>query len=105
MKYDYPGNVRELENIIERAVILARDNVLEVDSLELNASSKKLIPACLGTLEDFERRFILQVLDKTNWRIGGTKGAAVKLGLKRTTLVSKMEKLGISRQPPKRSFS
>jgi formate hydrogenlyase transcriptional activator len=106
MKYDYPGNVRELENVIERAVILARDKVLEVDSLELNNRSKKQIPGGRGTLQDFERRFILQVLNETNWRISGTGGAAVKLGLKRTTLISKMVKLGISRQPPPQlSFS
>lgn len=105
MKYDYPGNVRELENIIERAVILARDQVLEVDSLELNAPSKKQISARRGTLEDFERQFILQVLDETNWRISGMHGAAVQLGLKRTTLISKMEKLGISRQLPQWSYS
>jgi len=98
ISYDYPGNVRELENIIERAVILARDNVLQVDSSELSAPSKNRISGCGGTLEDFERRFILQVLDENNWRIGGINGAAVKLGLKRTTLISRMEKLGISRQ-------
>jgi formate hydrogenlyase transcriptional activator len=106
-EYDYPGNVRELENLIERAVILARDNVLQVDFLELNAlSSKKPISGRRGgTLEDVERQFILQVLDETNGRIGGRGGAAVKLGLKRTTLISKMEKLGISRQPSRWSYS
>lgn len=97
LNYDYPGNVRELENIIERAVILAREGVLRIDSSELNKRSKKKISGEYGTLEDFERRFISQALDETNWRIGGTNGAAVKLGLKRTTLISKMEKLGISR--------
>ncbi|MBS1797417.1 MAG: sigma 54-interacting transcriptional regulator, partial [Acidobacteria bacterium] len=90
MKYDYPGNVRELENIIERAVILARGEVLEVDFLGSPAPPNNTFSGGRGTLEDFERRFILQALDETNWRIGGSGGAAVKLGLKRTTLISKM---------------
>lgn len=98
--YDYPGNVRELENIIERAVILACDNVLRAEFLELNRVPKKQISKRRGTLEDFERQFILQTLTETGWRVGGNNGAAVKLGLKRSTLISKMEKLGISRQPP-----
>jgi Transcriptional regulator containing GAF, AAA-type ATPase, and DNA binding domains len=98
MNYDYPGNIRELENIIERAVILARENVLEIEPPELSRGSRKQISESRGTLKDFERQFILKVLDETNWRIGGSGGAAVKLGLKRTTLISKMEKLGISRQ-------
>lgn len=104
LDYDYPGNVRELENVIERAVILARDGVLKAELFELNAPSKKQFSGRGGTLEDFERRFILQALDETHWRIGGAGGAALKLGLKRTTLISKMEKLGISRQPPPPSF-
>jgi formate hydrogenlyase transcriptional activator len=96
--YDYPGNVRELENIIERAVILSGDGVLRVDFLDLNTTSKKQNTGNGRTLEDFERRFILQALSETNWLIGGAKGAAMLLGLKRTTLISKMEKLGISRR-------
>ena len=105
--YDYPGNVRELENVIERAVILSgNDGVLRVEFLELNASSKKQTAGDGGrTLEDFERRFILQTLAETNWRIGGLGGAATQLGLKRTTLISKMEKLGISRQTPQLLFA
>jgi len=104
--YDYPGNVRELENVIERAVILAGgDGVLQAEFLELNVSPKKTFSGgCRGTLEDFERHFILQVLSETRWRIGGSSGAAVRLGLKRTTLISKMEKLGISRGLPQPSF-
>jgi formate hydrogenlyase transcriptional activator len=96
--YDYPGNVRELENIIERAVIMSRDDgVLRVEFLELNASSKTRPGGDGRTLQDVERRCILQTLAETNWRIGGSGGAATRLGLKRTTLISKMEKLGISR--------
>jgi formate hydrogenlyase transcriptional activator len=95
--YDYPGNVRELENIIERAVILSGDGVLRVELLDLNTAPQKLNTGNSRTLEDFERRFILQTLSETGWLIGGANGAAMKLGLKRTTLISKMEKLGISR--------
>ena len=98
--YDYPGNVRELENIIERAVILSGDGLLRPDFLDLDTTPKKQDAGNGRTLEDFERRFILQTLSETNWLIGGAKGAAMLLGLKRTTLISKMEKLGISRRLP-----
>ena len=96
--YDYPGNVRELENIIERVVIVTSDGVLRIEFSDLNTKPRKQ-PAENGrTLEDFERWFILQTLSETGWLIGGINGAATRLGLKRTTLISKMEKLGISRQ-------
>lgn len=94
--YDYPGNVRELENIVERAVILARDGVLHTDFLESDVASKNQKPNGGRTLDEFQRRFILQTLNETDWRIGGADGAAARLGLKRTTLISKMEKLGIA---------
>ena len=95
--YDYPGNVRELENIVERGVILSGDGVLRVELLDLNTAPQKQSAGTSRTLEDFERRFILETLSETGWLIGGANGAAMKLGLKRTTLISKMEKLGISR--------
>jgi formate hydrogenlyase transcriptional activator len=103
--YDYPGNVRELENLIERAVILSFDGVLRVEFLESDSVSKKHNSVNTRTLEDFERRFILQTLSETGWLIGGLNGAATRLGLKRTTLLSKMEKLGISRQTQQRVFA
>lgn len=93
--YDYPGNVRELENIIERAVILSVDGNLKPEFLE---STGMPCAGIVQTLEDFERRFILQALEAMGWRIGGVNGAAARLGLNRTTLISKMRKLGISRQ-------
>lgn len=93
--YDFPGNVRELENIIERAVILSNDGFLRPEFSELNA--KEQAAGSGQTFRDFERRYIVQILSQTNWRVGGAGGAAAKLGLKRSTLVSKMEKLGISR--------
>jgi len=96
--YDYPGNVRELENVIERAVILSKDGVLREEFLELNEPSKNILFDTVRTLEDFERRFIVKTLEATAWRVGGISGAAERLGLNRTTLVSKMRKLGISRQ-------
>ena len=93
--YDYPGNVRELENIIERAVILSSNGVLRPEFLELN--SNKQTAGNEKTFRDFERGCIVRALSQTNWRVGGTDGAAAKLGMKRTTLISKMEKLGITR--------
>lgn len=95
--YDYPGNVRELENVIERAVIISIDGVLQAEFLELNTKSKTINDGNSRTLEDFERQFILQTLAATGWLIGGINGAAERLGLNRTTLISKMRKLGISR--------
>lgn len=103
--YDYPGNVRELENIIERAVILSGNSVLKIDFLERSAVSNTLFAGNAYTLEDFERRFILQTLYVTGWRIGGTDGAATRLGLNRSTLNSKMRKLGISRQEYQKSIA
>jgi formate hydrogenlyase transcriptional activator len=93
--WPWPGNVRELENFIERAVILTRGPVLQVPMGELRAAAEPLGPAV--TLAAAEREHILRVLGETNWVIGGAKGAAAKLGMKRTTLQSKMRKLGIAR--------
>ncbi len=95
--YHFPGNVREVENIIERAIILARDETLQLDeSLELLKSSAA--PAeNVGTLAEIERSHIVSVLQETNWRIEGTKGAALRLGINPNTLRSRMQKLGINR--------
>jgi len=89
--YSWPGNVRELRNLIEHAMILSKGKTLEVD-LPNRASSE--IDAT-GNLEDIERRHIVAVLEKTGWRIAGQGGAAEVLGLKRTTLQSKIKKLEI----------
>jgi formate hydrogenlyase transcriptional activator len=94
--YSWPGNVRELENFIERAVILSSGSDLMVPLSEL----KSVSPASNGspkTLEDAEREHILKALHEAKWTIGGSAGAAAKLGMKRTTLQSKMQKLGIMR--------
>lgn len=95
-RYAWPGNVRELEHFIERAVILTRGSDLEVSLAELK-SSEPVTTTELATLEVAERDHILRALEETNWVIGGAAGAAAKLGMKRTTLQSRMQKLGISR--------
>jgi formate hydrogenlyase transcriptional activator len=92
--YAWPGNVRELENLIERAVILTRGTSLEIPLVELRATPDTVTPV---TLQDAERDHIRRVLDQVNGVVGGAKGAAARLGMKRTTLQSKMKKLGISR--------
>jgi transcriptional regulator with GAF, ATPase, and Fis domain len=92
-----PGNVRELENIIERAVILAHTPIIQIDeSLEVRLDAD-LDTQISGTLEDVERAHILRVLEKTNWVIHGKRGAALVLGMNPHTLRSRMKKLGISR--------
>ncbi|MBS1788936.1 MAG: GAF domain-containing protein [Acidobacteria bacterium] len=97
VNYHWPGNVRELEHFIERAVILTRGDNLEVSMAELKSSEPAPITE-LATLQDAEREHILRALEETNWVVGGPQGAAARLGMKRTTLQSKMQKLGIGRQ-------
>jgi formate hydrogenlyase transcriptional activator len=96
--YPWPGNIRELQNLVERAVILANDGVLP-NPLPPGAavSHDVIISPAATTLRDSERTLILRTLEELRWVIGGPKGAAAKLGLKRTTLIHKMKKLGISR--------
>jgi formate hydrogenlyase transcriptional activator len=101
--YLWPGNIRELQNLVERAVILSRDGVLP------NPLHKKqtelLVPSLHRTrafqssmtLEDSDRALVVETLEQVGWVVGGPRGAAVKLGLKRTTLLAKMRRLGISR--------
>ena len=98
-KWSWPGNVRELENLIERAVILSNGPVLRVPLAELR-SSEATAARDMGDgtkLEDAERGHIIRILRETKGVIGGAHGAAARLGLKRTTLNSKMRKLGIGR--------
>ena len=100
--YSWPGNVRELQNLIERAVILSPGKVLRLPLSELNQNNSFAdipgqSPGSRLTLKDAEREHIIQALAETNWIIGGLKGAAARLGLKRTTLISKMQRLCISR--------
>jgi formate hydrogenlyase transcriptional activator len=105
--YHWPGNIRELQNLIERAVILSDDGVLPNPlpaggTSAMTTSSATTTPAPT-TLKDSERVLILQTLESVGWVIGGPNGAAAKLGLKRTTLIHKMQKLGISRSNQQRS--
>jgi formate hydrogenlyase transcriptional activator len=101
--YSWPGNIRELQNLVERAVILSRDGVLPnplhkkqtelmIPSLHRNRSFHSSM-----TLEDSDSALILETLEQAGWIIGGPRGAAAKLGLKRTTLLAKMRRLGILR--------
>jgi formate hydrogenlyase transcriptional activator len=97
-RYPWPGNVRELQNVIERAVIRSLGSSLQVPLSELPpADSKAQASTAAVTLADAERDHILAVLHETGWVLGGPKGAAARLGMKRSTLHWKMKKLGISR--------
>jgi formate hydrogenlyase transcriptional activator len=93
--YPWPGNIRELQNFIERSVILTSGNVLRVQAKELQLDNP-VAASTGGTLEEIERDHILRVLRETGGVIGGRHGAALRLGLKRTTLMAKMERMGIS---------
>jgi len=95
-RYHWPGNVRELENLIERAVILSAGPALRVPLAELKPPAEAATEA-LVTLEAAERQHILRALEETNWVLGGPRGAATRLGMKRTTLQSRMSKLKITR--------
>ncbi|MBD3386209.1 PAS domain-containing protein [candidate division KSB1 bacterium] len=95
MSYDWPGNVRELENIIERAVILSEDE--RIRASDWIPSPRPDSDHCITSLAENEREHILKTLQATNWRLGGENGAAKLLKIKRTTLQSRMKKLGIKR--------
>jgi formate hydrogenlyase transcriptional activator len=94
VRYHWPGNIRELQNFLERSVILTAGAELRAPVTELTNKGK----ANPRTLADAERGHIVATLREANWVIGGLNGAAAKLGLKRTTLIHKMQKLGISRE-------
>jgi formate hydrogenlyase transcriptional activator len=97
VRYSWPGNIREMENLIERAVIVSPGPVLRVPVSELKLPIE---PAAgnLLTLEAAEREHILKALEATNWVLAGPRGAAAMLGMKRTTLQSRMRKLGLARR-------
>ena len=94
MRHPWPGNVRELQNFIERAVILSKDQVLQIPALP----ARLPVQTDAMTLAGAEREHILHALEESNWVVGGKTGAAARLGLKRTTLIDKMRKRGISRE-------
>jgi formate hydrogenlyase transcriptional activator len=95
MQWDRPGNVRELENLMERSVILSEGNALRVPLSELRAQSESRTED--DDLDTAERQHIIRVLRETRGVLSGPDGAALRLGLKRTTLQSKMQRLGITR--------
>jgi formate hydrogenlyase transcriptional activator len=102
--YSWPGNIRELQNLIERAVILSNNRVLPNPLLTVLTVGNKAVTLSPvpTTLRDSERTLILHTLETVGWLVGGANGAAAKLGLKRTTLINKMKKLGITRPSPRR---
>lgn len=94
--YTWPGNVRELENLVERSVILTQGTDLQVPLSELQTTNESTVSS-MTALEEAERDHILRALQETKWVVGGAAGAAARLGVKRTTLQSKMQKFGITR--------
>jgi transcriptional regulator with GAF, ATPase, and Fis domain len=102
MLYDWPGNIRELENLVERALILSPGNTLEygnwIPSVKITGSNGK---TTTQKLDDVEKQHIISVLEKTNWKVSGEKGAAKILGLNPTTLEARMKKMGIERNKQK----
>jgi formate hydrogenlyase transcriptional activator len=97
--YDWPGNVRELQNFVQRAMITSTGTILTPRARELDLMNLPRDCANPVTLEDAERAHIIRVLTETNWIVGGRGGAAARLGLPRTSLISRMQKLGLSRSP------
>jgi len=95
--YDWPGNIRELENIIERAMILTKSSILTVEQLQTPDYTAE---EELHTLADHERKYLVKVFNRTLWRIEGPKGAARILDMHPETLRSRMRKLGIKRPDP-----
>jgi len=110
-RYHWPGNIRELQNVIERAVIVSTSPALSVDLADLNFPKagrelEKTVPpqtpangALQDVLEQSERQQIFKALEQSNWVVAGPKGAAVQLGMKRSTLQQRIRKLGIARRP------
>jgi formate hydrogenlyase transcriptional activator len=94
--WPWPGNVRELENFMERSVILSDGPILNVPLVELSVAPQDFHND--GTLESLRREIIVRMLRETRGLLSGPEGAAARLGLKRTTLQSRMQKLGISRE-------
>jgi formate hydrogenlyase transcriptional activator len=94
--YAWPGNIRELQNFVERSVILSSGNVLQAPFASLKAATTTQ-PQEAVTLEEAERNHIRKILEATRWVVSGPNGAAARLGIKRSTLYFRMQKLGISR--------
>jgi formate hydrogenlyase transcriptional activator len=93
VRWHWPGNVRELQNLVERAVILTRGSTLAISVPELASTSTKFAPVRTSSFDEQDR--IVRILKETKGRVGGPNGAAARLGLKRTTLITRMKKMGI----------
>ena len=102
--YDWPGNIRELENIIKRTVIMSTGPALRPQFGDLKRLPGQTSPAAKRTLAEAQRDHIVEVLRDTRWVLGGGDGAAARLGMPRTTLVYRMRKLGIAREPGSKPF-
>jgi formate hydrogenlyase transcriptional activator len=98
-RYPWPGNVRELANLVERAMILSHGRTLEVPLAELQRRPSRIASddGAAGTLEGVERAHVQRILEETNWVLSGARGAAARLGMKRTTLQSLMKRLGVAK--------
>lgn len=96
-RLEWPGNVRELENVIERAVLLTRGSVLQLSLPEMSIETEPLAAEVLPEEGEDEYQLIVRVLKESNGVVAGPKGAAQRLGLKRTTLLSRMKRLGINK--------
>ena len=99
IRYTWPGNIRELENVIERAMILSRESVLRIDEHLLALQDTSFTDSPSASLKELERRHILQTLTLTHWHIAGPGGAAERLGIPPSTLRSRMKQLGLKRPP------
>jgi formate hydrogenlyase transcriptional activator len=93
--YPWPGNVRELQNFIERTVILSPGSILHPPLAELKHATVQTPNSKLSTLKKVEREHVLRAIRESNWVIGGPNGAAARLGIKRTTLMYRIQRLGI----------
>lgn len=102
--YSWPGNIRELQNVIERAVILSDGGLLPNPLRPTHSGSVVAFPSCT-TLKESERALILGALEATGWLVGGPYGAAGRLGMKRTTLIARMKKHGILRPAEESSLN
>ncbi|HLK49951.1 MAG TPA: DUF3732 domain-containing protein [Bryobacteraceae bacterium] len=111
--HDWPGNIRELQNVIERGMIMTTGRVLSMQTVDRLTPSavpplrqvETADPLSIRTMADAERAHITATLRETKWKIGGPRGAAAQLGLPRTTLLYRMQRLGISNATPRRRFA
>ena len=104
VRYRWPGNIRELQNFIERAVILSPHSVLRAPVAELEPfHATRGSDLAISGLAEVERDHIVRALEASDWVVGGRNGAAARLGMKRTSLVYRMQKLGVTRQQARRA--